>query len=52
VEGAALFGRHRHAGDTTGNGPGTKWVAFIVIAEHLDHGTALTQRGLGLVLAA
>ena len=26
------------AGDTTGNSPGTKWVAFNAIAEHLDHG--------------
>jgi phage/plasmid-like protein (TIGR03299 family) len=56
------------AGDTTGNSPGTKWVAFNAIAEHLDYGrrytsrtsqvqrsfedTALKQRALDLVLAA
>ena len=56
------------AGDTTGNSPGTKWVAFNAIAEHLDYGrrytsrtnqvqrsfedTALKQRALELVLAA
>jgi hypothetical protein len=58
----------RAAGDTTGNSPGTKWVAFNAIAEHLDDGrrytrrtnqvqrsfedTALKQRALDLVLAA
>jgi hypothetical protein len=56
------------AGDPTGNSPGTKWVAFNAIAEHLDFGrrytsrtnqvqrsfedTALKQRALDLVLAA
>lgn len=56
------------AGDTTGNGPGTKWVAFNAVAEHFDYGrryasrtnqvqrsfedTALKQRALDLVLAA
>jgi hypothetical protein len=56
------------AGDTTGNSPGTKWVAFNAIAEHLDYGrryttrtnqvqrsfedTALKQRALELVSAA
>jgi phage/plasmid-like protein (TIGR03299 family) len=56
------------AGDTTGNSPSTKWVAFNAIAEHLDYGrrytsrtnqlqrsfedTALKQRALDLVLAA
>jgi hypothetical protein len=56
------------AGDTTGNSPGTKWVAFNAIAEHLDYGrrytsrtsqiqrsfedTALKQRALDLVVAA
>jgi phage/plasmid-like protein (TIGR03299 family) len=56
------------AGDTTGNSPGTKWVALNAIAEHLDYGrrytartnqvqrsfedTALKQRALDLVLAA
>jgi hypothetical protein len=56
------------AGDTTGNSPGSKWVAFNAIAEHLDYGrrytsrtnqvqrsfedTALKQRALELVAAA
>jgi phage/plasmid-like protein (TIGR03299 family) len=56
------------ASDTTGNSPGTKWVAFNAIAEHLDYGrrytsrtnqvqrsfedTALKQRALDLVMAA
>jgi phage/plasmid-like protein (TIGR03299 family) len=56
------------AGDTTGNSPGTQWVAINAIAEHLDFGrrytartnqvqrsfedTALKQRALDLVLAA
>jgi phage/plasmid-like protein (TIGR03299 family) len=56
------------AGDTTGNSPGSKWVAFNAIAEHLDYGrrytsrtnqvqrsfeeTALKQRALELVIAA
>jgi phage/plasmid-like protein (TIGR03299 family) len=56
------------AGDTTGNSPGSKWVAFNAIAEHLDYGrrytsrtnqvqrsfedTALKQRALELVLTA
>jgi phage/plasmid-like protein (TIGR03299 family) len=56
------------AGDTTGNSPGTKWIAFNAIAEHLDYGrrysgrinqvqrsfddTPLKQRALDLVLAA
>jgi hypothetical protein len=56
------------AGDTIGNSPGTKWVAFNAITEHLDYGrrytsrtnqvqrsfedTALEQRALELVLAA
>ena len=55
-------------GDTTGNSPGTKWVAFNAIAEHLDYGrrytsrtnqvqrsfedTSLKQRALELVSAA
>jgi hypothetical protein len=55
-------------GDTTGNSPGTKWVAFNAIAEHLDYGrrytsrtnqvqwsfedTGLKQRALEVVLAA
>ena len=56
------------AGDTTGNSPGSKWVALNAIAEHLDYGrrytartnqvqrsfedTALKQRALELVCAA
>jgi hypothetical protein len=30
--------------DTTGNNPGTKWIAFNVIAEHLDYGRRYTSR--------
>ena len=64
----AVFRGQGAAGDTTGNSPGTKWVAFNAIAEHLDYGrryttrtnqvqrsfedTALKQRALELVLAA
>jgi hypothetical protein len=56
------------AADTTGNSPGSKWVAYNAIAEHLDHGrryttrtnqmprlfedTGLKQRALELVVAA
>jgi elongation factor P hydroxylase len=56
------------AGDTTGNSPGSKWVAFNAIAEHLDYGrryttrtnqvqrsfedTVIKQRALELVIAA
>jgi hypothetical protein len=29
------------AGDTTGNSPGTKWVAFNALAKHLDVRAAL-----------
>jgi phage/plasmid-like protein (TIGR03299 family) len=63
-----LFRGRGAAGDTTGNSPGTKWVAFNAISEHLDYGrrytsrtnqvqrsfedTALKQRALDLVLAA
>jgi phage/plasmid-like protein (TIGR03299 family) len=55
-------------GDTTGNSPGSKWVALNAIAEHLDYGrryttrtnqvqrsfedTSLKQRALELVSAA
>ena len=31
-------------GDTSGNGPGSKWVAFNAIAEHLDYGRRYTTR--------
>jgi len=64
----AVFRGRGAAGDTTGNSPGTKWVAFNAIAEHLDYGrrytsrtnqvqrsfedTSLKQRALDLVLAA
>jgi phage/plasmid-like protein (TIGR03299 family) len=63
-----IFRGRGAAGDTTGNSPGTKWVAFNAIAEHLDYGrrytnrtnqvqrsfedTAFKQRALDLVLAA
>jgi elongation factor P hydroxylase len=56
------------AGDTTGNSPGSKWVAFNAIAEHLDYGrryttrtnqvqrsfedTSLKQRALELIVSA
>jgi hypothetical protein len=64
----AIFRGRGVAGDTTGNSPGTKCVAFNAIAEHLDFGrryasrtnqvqrsfkdAALKQRALDLVLAA
>ena len=63
-----MFRGRGTAGDTTGNSPGSKWVAFNAIAEHLDYGrryttrtnqvqrsfddTTLKQRGLALVSAA
>jgi phage/plasmid-like protein (TIGR03299 family) len=40
----AIFRDHGVGGDTTGNSPGTKWVAFNAIAEHLDHGRRYTSR--------
>jgi phage/plasmid-like protein (TIGR03299 family) len=64
----AIFRGGGGAGETTGDSPGTKWVAFNAIAEHLDYGrrymsrtnqvqrsfedTATKQRALELVLAA
>jgi hypothetical protein len=64
----AIFRGRGSAGDTTGNSPGSKWVAFNAIAEHLDYGrrctirtnqvqrlfenTSLKQRALELVSAA
>jgi phage/plasmid-like protein (TIGR03299 family) len=64
----AMFRGRGETGDTTGNSPGTKWVAFNAIAEHLDYGrrytsrtnqvqrsfedTGLKQRALDLVSAA
>ena len=32
-----IFRGRGSAGDTTGNSPGSKWVAFNAIAEHLDY---------------
>ena len=64
----AIFRGAGSAGDTSGNSPGTKWVAFNAIAEHLDYGrrytartdqvqrsfedTSLKQRALELIRAA
>jgi Domain of unknown function (DUF932) len=66
--GLSIFRGRGRVGDTTGNSPRTKWVAFNAIAEHLDYGrlytsrtnqvqrsfedTALKQRVLDVVLAA
>ena len=40
----AIFRGRGGAGDTTGNSPGTKWVALNAIAEHLDYGRRYTSR--------
>jgi Domain of unknown function (DUF932) len=64
----AIFRGRGSTGDTTGNSPGSKWVAFNAIAEHLDHvrryttrtnqihrsfeDTSVKQRALELVSAA
>ena len=64
----AVFRGRGGVGDTAGNSPGTRWVAFNAIAEHLDYGrrytsrtnqvqrsfeaTSLKQQALDLVLAA
>jgi hypothetical protein len=40
----AIFRGRGSAGDTTGNSPGSKWVAFNAIAEHLDYGRRYTAR--------
>lgn len=40
----AIFRGEGSAGDTSGNSPGTKWVAFNAIAEHLDYGRRYTAR--------
>ena len=40
----AVFRGRGRAGDTTGSSPGTKWVAFNSIAEHLDYGRRYTSR--------
>jgi phage/plasmid-like protein (TIGR03299 family) len=39
-----IFRGRGTAGDTTGNSPGSKWVAFNAIAEHLDYGRRYTTR--------
>ena len=40
----SIFRGRGVAGDTTGNSPGSKWVAFNAVAEHLDHGRRYTTR--------
>jgi phage/plasmid-like protein (TIGR03299 family) len=40
----AVFRGRDKAGDTTGNCPGSKWVAFNAIAEHLDYWKRLVMR--------
>jgi phage/plasmid-like protein (TIGR03299 family) len=40
----AVFRGRGIEGDTTGNSPGSKWVAFNAIAEHLDYGRRYTTR--------
>jgi phage/plasmid-like protein (TIGR03299 family) len=40
----AIFHGGGSAGDTSGNSPGTKWVAFNAIAEYLDYGRRYTAR--------
>jgi len=40
----AIFRGRGIAGDTSGNSPGSKWVAFNAIAEHLDYGRRYTIR--------
>ena len=40
----AVFRGRGVAGDTTGNSPGTRWVAFNAIAEELDYGRRYTSR--------
>ena len=49
---STIFRGRGVAGDTTGNSPGSKWVAFNAIAEHLDYGRRYThadQPGTALV---
>jgi hypothetical protein len=64
----AIFRGRGPAGHTTGNSPGSKWVAFNAVAEHFDYerrystrtnqvqraseDTLLKQRALELVSAA
>ena len=40
----AIFRGRGVGGDTTGNSPGSKWVAFNAIAEYLDYGRRYTSR--------
>jgi len=40
----AVFAGRGIAGDTTGNSPGSKWVAWNAIAEQLDHWRRCTSR--------
>ena len=40
----AIFRGRGLAGDTTGNSPGSKWVAFNAVAEQLDYGRRYTSR--------
>jgi len=40
----AIFRGRGAGGDTTGNSPGSKWVAYNAIAEHLDYGRRYTTR--------
>jgi len=40
----AIFRGRGSARDTSGNSPGTKWVALNAIAEHLDYGRRYSTR--------
>jgi hypothetical protein len=40
----AIFRGRGLVGDTIGNSPGSRWVAFNAIAEHLDYGRRYTTR--------
>ena len=40
----AIFRGRGTAGDTSGNSPGSKWVAFNAIGEHFDYGRRYTTR--------
>jgi hypothetical protein len=45
----AVFRGRGSAGDTTGNSPGTKWVAFNAIGEHLDYRQSDVMRSRSVV---
>jgi phage/plasmid-like protein (TIGR03299 family) len=45
----AIFRGRGPAGDTTGNCPGSKWVAFNAIAEHLDYRQSAVMRSRSVV---